>query len=209
LDSSGWLSQPHFEGVWRWHSHSRNGDLWVLRDSRKLRVRLQGSKHLALRCYLYHWKGLEVYMSKMLHVSHLDIYNTSYGWKKGRESNCQFNSRPIKVGNRPDPGVCRWSVTHHWKALKEGYKFSLDFIPIKGLSKELWTPKFSGVQTETISGPLLGSPEKKCHSVPQANAENTMWGKVLASPEFGLWWVMWVKGRPWLVLALKVLPNEN
>jgi hypothetical protein len=24
------MSQPHFEGVWGWHSHSRNGDLGVL-----------------------------------------------------------------------------------------------------------------------------------------------------------------------------------
>jgi hypothetical protein len=54
------LSLPHFEGVWRWHSHSRNGDLGVLQDSQKLRVQLQGSKHLALRCSLYRWKCLEV-----------------------------------------------------------------------------------------------------------------------------------------------------
>jgi hypothetical protein len=47
------------------HSHSRKWDLRVLRDSQKLRVRLQGSKHLALRCSLYRWKALEVYMSKM------------------------------------------------------------------------------------------------------------------------------------------------
>jgi hypothetical protein len=45
-------------------------------------------------------------------MSHLDIYNTSYGWKKGRESNCQFDSQPLKIRNRPDPGACRWSVTH-------------------------------------------------------------------------------------------------
>jgi len=32
------------------------------------------------------------------------------------------------------------------------------FIPIRGLSRELWTPKVSGVQTGTISGLLLGSP---------------------------------------------------
>jgi hypothetical protein len=28
-------------------------------------------------------------------------------------------------------------------------------------------------------------------------------------PESGPWWVMWVQGRPWLVLALKVLSNRN
>jgi hypothetical protein len=40
---------PTFVKVWGWHSHSRNGDLGVLRDSWNFRVRLQGSKHLALK----------------------------------------------------------------------------------------------------------------------------------------------------------------
>jgi hypothetical protein len=59
------LSQPHFEGVWRWHSHSWNVNFGVLWDSQILRARLQGSKHLALNYSLYRWKGLEVQMSKM------------------------------------------------------------------------------------------------------------------------------------------------
>jgi hypothetical protein len=97
-------------------------------------------------------------------VNHLDICNTSYGKKKGRESNCQFDSRPLKVENRPDPGVCRWIATHHWKALEENYKFSSDFISIGGLSKELWIHKVPGVQTAIVSGLLLGSPGTKSHS---------------------------------------------
>jgi hypothetical protein len=97
-------------------------------------------------------------------MSHSDICSTSYAWKKGRESNWQFDSQPLKVGDRPDLGVCRWSATHRWKALKESYKFALDLIPIGGLSKELWTIKVSRVQTEIVSGLLLGSPGKKCHS---------------------------------------------
>jgi hypothetical protein len=31
-------------------------------------------------------------------MSHLDIFSTSYGKKKGHESNWQFDSRPLKVG---------------------------------------------------------------------------------------------------------------
>jgi len=50
-------------------------------------------------------------------ISHLDICSPSYGQKKGRESNCQFDSRPLKVGNRPLPDVCRRSVIGNWKAL--------------------------------------------------------------------------------------------
>ncbi len=70
-------------------------------------------------------------------MSHLDICNTSYGKKKGRESNRQFDSQPLKVRNRPNPDVCKWNATHRYKALKESYKFTLDLIPIGGLSKEL------------------------------------------------------------------------
>jgi hypothetical protein len=36
---------------------------------------------------------------KWAHMTHLDILNTSYGQKKGRESNWQFDSRPLKVWN--------------------------------------------------------------------------------------------------------------
>jgi hypothetical protein len=38
-------------------------------------------------------------------IGHLDICSPSYGQKKGRESNWQFDSRPIKVRNRPLPDL--------------------------------------------------------------------------------------------------------
>jgi hypothetical protein len=41
-------------------THSWNGDLGVLRDSRNFKVQLQRSKHLALGCSLYDWKTIEV-----------------------------------------------------------------------------------------------------------------------------------------------------
>ncbi len=74
---------------------------------------------------------------KWARMGHLDICNTHYGKKKGRESNWQFNSRPLKVRNQPDLGACRWSVIHCLKALEETYKFSLNLIPIGGLNKKL------------------------------------------------------------------------
>jgi hypothetical protein len=111
-------------------------------------------------------KLLKCRCRKWPRTSHLDICSTSYGKKKVYESNWQFDSRPLKVGNRPDPGVCKWGATHRWKALKERYKFVLDLIPIGGLSKELWTHKVPGVQTGTVSvsGLLFGSPGTKNHS---------------------------------------------
>jgi len=97
-------------------------------------------------------------------MSHLDICSPSYGQKKGRESNWQFNSRPLKVGNRPDPEVCKRSAAWCWKSLEESYKIASNLIPIRGLNKNLWMPKVPGVQLKTVSGLPLGSPGKKCHS---------------------------------------------
>jgi hypothetical protein len=45
-------------------------------------------------------------------MTHLDIWNTSYGQKKGQKSNWQFDSRPLKVRNWPDFLVCRWRATY-------------------------------------------------------------------------------------------------
>jgi len=108
-------------------------------------------------------KALKRRCRKWARMSHSDICNTSYGRKKGRESNWQFDSWPQKVGNRPAPGVCRWNATQHWKTFENSYKFALDLILIRGLSRELWAPKVPGVQTMTISGLLLGSPKNKSH----------------------------------------------
>jgi hypothetical protein len=35
-------------------------------------------------------------------MNHLDIYSINYGKKKSQESNWQFDSRTLKVGNRPN-----------------------------------------------------------------------------------------------------------
>ncbi len=40
---------------------------------------------------------------------------------------------------------------------------------------------------------------------PRGGAEYIIWGKVMASLESGSWWVLWIWGRPWLVLTPKVL----
>jgi hypothetical protein len=42
---------------------------------------------------------------------------------------------------------------------------------------------------------------------PWRDIENTIRGKVVASPKSRPWWVLWVWGCPWLVLAPKLLKN--
>jgi hypothetical protein len=124
-------------------------------------------------------------------MNHLDICNTSYGWKKGWESNWQFDSRPLKVGNRLYPGVCRWSATHRWKAFKDSYKFASDRVPIGGRGEKLWTPKVPGQFWDST----LGVPGKSAiqMQVWRRGIENTIWGKVVASLEFRPWWIKWVR----------------
>jgi hypothetical protein len=109
-------------------------------------------------------KVLKCRCPKWPRIGHLDIYSPSYEQKKGRESNWQFDSRPLKVGNQPVPDVRSGSATWRWKALFEGYKFGSDLIPIEGRGEELQSPKVPRVQTETISGLHFGSPGKKSHS---------------------------------------------
>jgi hypothetical protein len=100
---------------------------------------------------------------KWAHMSRLVICSTSYGKKKGRESNWQFDSRSLKVRNRPNPDACMWSATHRWKALDESYNFSLCLVPIRGLSKELLFRKVAGVRIVAVSRFLLGCPRIKNH----------------------------------------------
>jgi hypothetical protein len=194
--------------VWGWNSHSQKWELVVLRDSRKLIAWLQGSKHIAYTI----GKILKCRCPKWPRMSHLDIWSTSYGQKKGRESNWQFDFRPLKVGNWFDPSAYRWSVAHHWKDLDESYKFSSDLIPIGGLSWELWPPKVLGVQIEIVSELLLGSPETKSHldvGHVGKRREYTIWGNVVTSPQVRAVVSQVSPCCPWLVPTLRMLPNVN
>jgi hypothetical protein len=83
-----------------------------------------------------------------------------YGQKKSRESNWQFDSRPLKVENRPDFLTCRWHATYHWKT---GQGLQSKVISIKGLHIKLWGPKVARVPTLGISKRPFGSPGTKCH----------------------------------------------
>ncbi len=79
-------------------------------------------------------------------IGHLDICSPSYGQKKGWESNWQFDSRPLKVWNRPVSDVRSKSATRRWKAFFEGYKIGSDLVAIRGWGEELWLSKVPGVQ---------------------------------------------------------------
>ncbi len=100
---------------------------------------------------------------KWVHMVRLSTYNTSYGRKKGQESKCQFDSWPLKVKNFLELCACRWRATYHWKALNEGYNFSLNLTLIGGLQKKIWVSKKEGIPISRILGLLTWESRKKWH----------------------------------------------
>jgi hypothetical protein len=91
-------------------------------------------------------------------IGNSDICSPSYGQKKGRKSNWQFDSRPLKVGNRPLPDVRFERATWRWKDLDEGYNFGLDLVAIQLCSQELWRFKVLGVPPGQFRDSISGVP---------------------------------------------------
>jgi hypothetical protein len=114
-------------------------------------------------------KLLERRCLKWARIAHSDIWNTSYGQKKG-----QFNSRPEKVKNQLDLLVYKGRATYPWKSLDESYNFASEHISIRGLFAKLWGSKVARVPIGVISGLPLESPTKeksfgcRLHGQPQS-----------------------------------------
>jgi hypothetical protein len=161
--TKGLVSQPHFGQVWGWNSHSQIGDLESsgTPECLEFNSKAQNTSHWGVLGVI--GKVLKFRCPKWPHIGHLDICSSSYEQKKGRESNWQFDSWPLKVRNRPIPNVHSRSATWRWKDLFEGYKFGLDLVPIGGRGEELQSPKVPGVQTRIVSRLHFGSPGKKSH----------------------------------------------
>ncbi len=144
----------------------------------------------------------------------LDICHPSYGQKKGRESNWQFDSRPLKVENRPAFDVRFWSAIRRWKDLDKGYNFNLDLVAIRGQSEELWPLKVPGVQNRDtwldFGTPTWESREfVPFECSPHGASQSILYG--------GWWWHPPSPGRgescvskcPWLVPTPKGVPNAK
>jgi len=152
-------------------------------------------------------KLLELRCLKWARITHLDIWNTSYGQKKGRESNWQFESWPLKVVNRPNFLACRWCATYYWKDLNECYKFSLDLISIRGLHAKLWRLKIARVLTLAILGLPFGSPKTKSHLDVGHVERHTIYykGEGGGFPQVRIVVNIVCPSCPWLILTPKVL----
>ncbi len=156
-------------------------------------------------------KVLKLRYRKWPRIGHLDIYRPSYGLL-GRESNWQFDSRPLKVGNRPLPNLRIESAIRRWKDIDEGYKFGSDLVAIRLRSRELWAPKVPGLHPgqfrDNFRTPTWESWEKEPFGCSLGGvAQRILYG--------GRWWLPSSPGRgvscgpkcPWLVPTPKGVPE--
>jgi hypothetical protein len=179
--------QPYFGQVWGWSpTLGKSEDLessgtpeCLELDSKAQNTSMRGVLGVI-------GKVLKRRYRKWPRIGHLDICSPSYGQKKGRESNCQFDSRPLNVGNRPLPDLRIESAIRRWKDLAEGYKFGSDLVAIRLCSRELWAPKVPGLHPGQFSGQFrdsgLGVPGKSDIRawVPRSVTEYTIGSKVVA-----------------------------
>jgi hypothetical protein len=142
--SKVFLSQPYFGQVWGWSpTLGKSEDLESpgTPECSELDSKAQNTLHWGVLGVI--GKVLKRRYRKWPRIGHLDICRPSYGQKKGRE--WQFDSRPLKVGNRPLPDLRIESAIRRWKDDDESYKFGLDLVAIRLCSRELWAPKVPGL----------------------------------------------------------------
>jgi len=155
------LSQPHFGQVWGWSPTLGKVGGWESSgtpECLELDSKAQNTSHWGVLGVI--GKVLKRRYQKWPRIGNSDIYSPSYGQKKGRESNWQFDSRPLKVGNRPLPDVALKSATRRWKALDKSYNIDLGIVPIQVWGEELWPFIVLGVQPGQFRDSISGVPTK-------------------------------------------------
>jgi hypothetical protein len=143
---------------------------------------------------------------KWAHMTHLDIWNTSYGQKKGQKSNCPFDSHAKSQKSTRFPCV-RMTCNIPLKSSQRRLKLFSRPHHIEGLHTKLWGPKVTRVLTLAISKLPFGSLKTKCHlDVGLVERHGIYYkGEGGGFPKSRPWWVLWVRGCPWFVLTPKVL----
>ncbi len=150
--------QPYFGQVWGWSptlGKSEDLESSGTPECLELDSKAQNTSHWDVLGVI--GKVLKRRYRKWPRIGHLNICSLSYGQKKGRESNWQFDSRSLKVGNRPLSDLRIESAIRRWKDLDEGYKFGSDLVAIRLRSRELWAPKVPGLHPGQFSGQFRDS----------------------------------------------------
>jgi hypothetical protein len=141
-------------------------------------------------------KILERRCLKWVRIVHLDIWNTSYGPKKGRESNWQFDSQPEKSQESTQftclKMACNIPLESSWRGLQRCFTLHLD---PRSARKVMGLQNCRSPNLGDFGTPTWESWNKKTIWMWAAwrGEEYTIKGKVVASPKSGLWWVLCVR----------------
>jgi len=155
------VSQPHFGQVWGWNptlGKVRGLESFGTPECSELNNKAQNTLHWDVLGVIE--KVLKRKYRKWPRIGNSDIYNPSYGQKKGRESNWQFDSQPLKVRNRPLPDVALKSATRRWKAFDKSYNIDVGLVPIRVWGEELWPFKVPEVEPGHFRNSISGVPTK-------------------------------------------------
>jgi hypothetical protein len=147
-------------------------------------------------------------------VSPRDLGARHYGQKKGRESNWQFDPRPLKVGNRCLPDIRFARATWRWKDLDEATTLVQTSLRSEVRARRYVLPKSqdsAGDKFGTISGLQLGSPGNLCHWDVAPTGRRRVYyreygGGILPSPGRG---ESCGPKCPWLVPTPKGVPESE
>ncbi len=149
------------ESVRQWsHTFPSGFPLWELeslRTPKSSKSNLRSQNSLDWKLIYTIGKILRLKNLKWGRIIHSSTYNTSYDWKKGQESKCQFDSWPLKVRNHLNLHMFRRHVRYHCKVLNKEFSFVLGLTSIGSLHKKLWASKMAGI---LISGIPTWSPWK-------------------------------------------------
>jgi len=159
--ASSRMSQPHFGQVWGWSPTL--GKVEGLESSEtpecsELDSKAQNTLHWGVFGVIGNF--LKRRYRKWARIGNSDICSPSYGQKKGREPNWQFDSRPLKVGNRPLLDVRIENATQRWKALDESYNIDSRLVPVRVRGEELGPSKVPRVQPGHFRDSISGVPTK-------------------------------------------------
>jgi hypothetical protein len=155
------MSQPYFGKVWGWSPTLRKSeDLESSGTPECLELdnKAQNTSHWGVLGVI--GKVLKLRYRKWPRIGHLDIYRPSYGQKKVRESNWQFDSRPLKVENRPRPPnwECDTELERSRQGLQVWFRPRCDQI----LQSGVMSSQSPGTPPGTVSGQSnLGVPGKR------------------------------------------------
>jgi hypothetical protein len=133
----------------------------ILMDFQIFKKWFLGSKLIILNSSLYHWKDLKCL--KWARMTHLSSKHIDCGQMKGQESKCQYDSGPLKVGNRHNLLTCKWRVTYSWKAFNESYNFATGFTQLEAYIKSYGFPKLQESQLWKFWDSRLGRLGTKWH----------------------------------------------